>query len=209
MALSKRHEADAAAGRGAARPISIISSRSTTASAMPSATACCRFSPRAASAKLGPLDLIGRLGGEEFAIVLYDAGRDKGARHRRAHPLAFDDAAAEVDGHPVGGDRQHRHGRSPRRNLFDIPALLAQADEALYCAKERGRNRTEVASLELVLDRAREAEQRRPCRARARRPPARPSARIRGSSVVSTSWRRLRPFPSFASTRCSASPLPI
>ena len=45
-------------------------------------------------------------------------------------------------------------------NLFDIPALLAQADEALYCAKERGRNRIEVASLQLVLDRAKEAEQR-------------------------------------------------
>ena len=47
-------------------------------------------------------------------------------------------------------------------NLFDIPALLAQADQALYCAKERGRNRIEVASLQLVLDRAREAEQRHP-----------------------------------------------
>ena len=45
-------------------------------------------------------------------------------------------------------------------NLFDIPTLLAQADEALYCAKERGRNRTEVASLQLVLDRAKEAGQR-------------------------------------------------
>ena len=30
-----------------------------------------------AAAKLGPYDMIGRLGGEEFAIVLYDAGRDR------------------------------------------------------------------------------------------------------------------------------------
>ena len=32
--------------------------------------------------------------------------------------------------------------------------LLSQADQALYYAKARGRNRVEVASLELVLDRA-------------------------------------------------------
>ena len=44
--------------------------------------------------------------------------------------------------------------------LRDIPALLAQADDALYCAKERGRNRIEVASLQLVIDRAEDADRR-------------------------------------------------
>jgi hypothetical protein len=34
-----------------------------------------------------------------------------------------------------------------------MPVLLSQADQALYYAKARGRNRVEVASLDLVLDR--------------------------------------------------------
>jgi hypothetical protein len=37
--------------------------------------------------------------------------------------------------------------------LIDVTALLAQADQALYFAKERGRNRVEVASLDLVRQR--------------------------------------------------------
>ena len=113
----------------------------------------------AACAKLGPSDLIGRLGGEEFAIVIYDFGRDKGLAIAERIRLAFEDATVEVDGRQIGGTLSMGMAIA-ETNLFDIPAVLAQADEALYCAKERGRNRVEVASLQLMVERAKVADQR-------------------------------------------------
>jgi diguanylate cyclase (GGDEF)-like protein len=113
----------------------------------------------AAGAKLGPLDLIGRLGGEEFVIVLQDAGREKGLAIAERIRLSFEDAATEVDSLPVGGTVSMGMVIS-EDGLSDIPSLLAQADEALYCAKERGRNRVEVASLQLALDRAEAGDRR-------------------------------------------------
>jgi diguanylate cyclase (GGDEF)-like protein len=111
---------------------------------------------QAASDKLGPSDLIGRLGGEEFAIVLQDAGRDKGLAIAERIRLSFEGAAAEVDGCPIGSTVSMGMVIA-EAGLLDVPALLAQADEALYCAKDRGRNRIEVASLQLVLERAQQA----------------------------------------------------
>jgi diguanylate cyclase (GGDEF)-like protein len=105
-----------------------------------------------ASAKLGPCDLVGRMGGEEFAIILHDAGRDKGLAVAERIRLSFADAARTVSGCAVEGTVSM--GMVVNEDgLPDLAALLAQADEALYCAKERGRNRIEVASLQMVLER--------------------------------------------------------
>jgi PleD family two-component response regulator len=58
--------------------------------------------------------------------------------------LAFEDAAANVDGRPVGNTVSIGLVLA-EADFIDIPALLGRADEALYCAKERGRNRVEIA----------------------------------------------------------------
>jgi diguanylate cyclase (GGDEF)-like protein len=109
-------------------------------------------------ANVGASDLIGRLGGEEFAIVFYDCGRDKAMAAAERIRLTFEAAASDVAGRPTGGTVSMGLAIA-EANLFDISPLLAQADQALYCAKERGRNCVEMASLQQVLERAKAAEQ--------------------------------------------------
>jgi diguanylate cyclase (GGDEF)-like protein len=94
-------------------------------------------------------DLIGRLGGEEFAVVFHDIGQERAAARAELISTAFAEAADEVDGYPVAATLSigmvfHRGG------ALDLPELLTQADEALYDAKERGRNRVEIASRDLI-----------------------------------------------------------
>lgn len=98
-------------------------------------------------------DLIGRIGGEEFAAILYDTTRDKAVLVAERIRTAFAQAAMEVDSRPVGATVSIGLVHSDAQ-VLDVPALLEQADQALYFAKERGRNRVEVASLGMVLDRA-------------------------------------------------------
>jgi len=97
-------------------------------------------------------DLVGRLGGEEFAAVLADTSREKAVAVAERIRETFAQMAQEVDGHPVCSTVSiglvHCLGPS-----LDVTELLAQADHALYYAKERGRNRVEVASLDMTGDR--------------------------------------------------------
>jgi diguanylate cyclase (GGDEF)-like protein len=65
---------------------------------------------------------------------------------------SFAQMTQDVDGHQVGATVSIGLVHCLERTL-DIPELLAQADHALYCAKERGRNRVEVASLDMLLER--------------------------------------------------------
>jgi diguanylate cyclase (GGDEF)-like protein len=94
-------------------------------------------------------DLIGRLGGEEFAAVMRDTPRDKALAAAERLRERFAQAAQEVDGRLVGATVSIGLVFC-QEAVLDIPELLAQADQALYFAKERGRNRVEIASLEAL-----------------------------------------------------------
>ncbi len=96
-------------------------------------------------------DLIGRLGGEEFAAVLYDVSPEKAVAVAERIRTAFADSTADIDGNPVAATLSigiaHCAG-----SMLDLQNLLARADQALYFAKKNGRDRVEIAaSADLVL----------------------------------------------------------
>jgi diguanylate cyclase (GGDEF)-like protein len=97
----------------------------------------------AAKSVIRSSDLVGRLGGEEFAVVLQGAPRENALGIAERIRMAFSDHAAVIDGQRVEatvsiGVVLHD---GP---IVELPELLWKADRALYRAKERGRNRVEV-----------------------------------------------------------------
>lgn len=91
-------------------------------------------------------DVIGRLGGEEFAIMLPETGSDKAIEV--AERLRREVAAAEI---PCGQEPTLRitasigvATRAPGENCVDT--ILKAADQALYLAKAGGRNRVVAAA---------------------------------------------------------------
>jgi diguanylate cyclase (GGDEF)-like protein len=123
------------------------------------------------------VDLLGRLGGEEFAAILADMSRDKAVAVAERIRWSFAQAAIEVDNRPLGATVSIGvvHCQEP---LLDVHELLAQADQALYCAKENGRNRVEVATLDMLLKHKAENAARAPAAA-----PAPPEAEAAKSAA--------------------------
>jgi diguanylate cyclase (GGDEF)-like protein len=98
-------------------------------------------------------DLFGRLGGEEFAALLVDVTRERALAVAEDVRRSFASESYKIDGRPVVATVSIGIVISYDA-VLDISALLAQADHALYRAKDNGRNRVEIASIELILDRA-------------------------------------------------------
>ena len=90
-------------------------------------------------------DLVGRLGGEEFAILLVEADVTEAMQCAERLRTA-------IEAEPIGAKDQSIHmtvslgiaAMTPRHESVD--AILHDADEALYRAKSCGRNRAELAA---------------------------------------------------------------
>lgn len=96
--------------------------------------------------KLRASDLVGRLGGEEFAVLISDATRDNAFLVAERIRTAFQDAGRMVEGEPLAATLSIgvAISQDPEQNF---ETMLSQADQALYRAKGRGRNRVELAPL--------------------------------------------------------------
>jgi diguanylate cyclase (GGDEF)-like protein len=98
-----------------------------------------------AKAHVGETGLVGRWGGDEFVAVLYDTPRERAMTVAERIQLAFEKAGADIDGRIIGATVSTGMAFSVQ-GPFELPALLLQADQALYRAKEAGRNRLSVAT---------------------------------------------------------------
>jgi len=87
-------------------------------------------------------DMLGRIGGEEFAVVLTETGSDAGWQIAERLRGAIE-ATSFVFQRGAAIRFTVSIGIALRRPGDSLDALLARADDALYCAKHAGRNRVE------------------------------------------------------------------
>jgi diguanylate cyclase (GGDEF)-like protein len=98
-----------------------------------------------AKAHIGAAGLVGRWGGDEFVAVLYDTAREAAATIADRIQRAFEKAAADIEGRVVCATVSTGVAFSTQ-GPFELPAMLLQADQALYRAKQEGRNRLAIAA---------------------------------------------------------------
>ncbi len=102
-----------------------------------------RRTVQACQSHLRSIDIIGRLGGEEFGIVLPDCDPAMGRELAERLRLAIADLSNSETG--VGFPVSASFGvTSSRWSGYDLKQLIIHADKALYVAKNHGRNRVDL-----------------------------------------------------------------
>ena len=94
---------------------------------------------------LRPNDVFGRIGGEEFAIVIPGAGIEAAAVRADRIRASFAASCRFAKGYPVNATVSGGVATSDHARECSLGALLESSDKALYCAKSAGRNRVEPA----------------------------------------------------------------
>ena len=93
---------------------------------------------------LRPMDMSGRLGGEEFAFLMPGTNVTEAARLAERIRIRFAEAARKVDGIAVNATVSV--GVATATGSAQLTDLIAAADGALYRAKAEGRNRVGIDS---------------------------------------------------------------
>ena len=92
--------------------------------------------------------ILGRLGGEEFAVLLEGMDVEAAVQVAERLRLRFAGLQLDADGKPVRFTASFGVSRWAPGDTID--GILKRADMALYQAKENGRNRVEVASAAIL-----------------------------------------------------------
>ena len=90
-------------------------------------------------------DVLGRLGGEEFGLVLPDIGGDEAARRAEAIRAAVAERPLDLGGRPVALTASLGVALLDPGLHSSVERWVAAADAAVYEAKREGRNRVVVA----------------------------------------------------------------
>lgn len=98
-----------------------------------------------AKAQIRPLDLFGRIGGEEFAALLFGADTAEAVAVAERIRFAVEGTEHAGSGRSFGVTVSTGIAAATAHSpTMDLAALLDAADRALYCAKRGGRNRIEI-----------------------------------------------------------------
>jgi diguanylate cyclase (GGDEF)-like protein len=122
-------------------------------------------------------DIVGRLGGEEFAVIVPEP-MEFAARIGERLRASFEEAGVTVGGHAIGATVSIGAAASCEP-VTDLSVLIARADAALYRAKHDGRNRLHAAE-----DEPQPSQHARPLAAAARSGQAAMPASLSHSKVL-------------------------